>query len=316
MKIKITLLVMMAFIAMGYVSATDIKVDAQFTANENSIFYDDATLGYSGNDNLLLMNQSRGIDPGVDTKISAAFIRFQLPPAPGGKKLVAASLTLSAIQINLWVNANVDLYGINFRKDKALSNSDWYVGDFTEGPNVGNGSDWGIMKSYFVVADKDAVPTPSVSTPLTRTTDGDANAQLLAFLQKQYEDGAVNYYTFFRLNLDNPASAGSQRYWFDKNLNDSYYPRLNLTFSFKTSTDNLASNTINSYVNPQGQLVINGQNIKGSTLSVYSIDGKEMIKESITNDNFTSFQNLIKGVYIIKISKDSNADIIQKIIVQ
>ena len=140
--------------------------------------------------------------------------------------------------------------------------------------------------------------------------------QLLAFIQKQYDDGGVNKYAFLRLSLDNLASALFQRYTIASEANATYYPRLVLTFDTETSIDKTNNNSISVLVNSSKQLVVRGKDLSGSTLSVYSIDGKEVMKESISSDNFTSLKSMAQGVYVMKISKNSSADFIQKIIVQ
>lgn len=309
MKTKITLFIMMAFVAIGYVSAQTV-IEVKPNYYDATVTYEGATDTYSVNawGDMLLINNGTGLTPET-SKLNCVVMNFLLPAIPDGEQLVDASFSATAVTINA-VNSNADLYGINYRASDQAIAEDYYSGPFTLGENAGNGSDWGIMDDFFEIEDKDK------TVPVTKTTDAEANIQLRDFIQKQYDDGGVHKYTFLRLSLDNLASALWQRYAIASEANETYYPRLVLTFDIDTSVDKTNNNSISVLVNSSKQLVVRGKDLSGSTLSVYSIDGKEVMKESISSDNFTSLKSMAQGVYVMKISKNSCADFIQKIIVQ
>jgi len=307
MKTKITLLIAIAIISFAQISAQTLVVKPN---------YYDAWVSYNGADGLtavnpygdnLLINNGTGITP-TTTKLNCAVMNFLLPSIPAGTTLISASFTATSVRKDAGVNSNGDLYGINFRTADVALGTDFYSGVFTAGPNVGNGSDWGIMDNMFAISD------PSGAAQITtKTTDAVADIQLLAFIQKQYTDGGVNKYAFLRLNLDNVASAAWQRYAIASEANATNYPRLSLTFSVGTSLDIIAGSKVICYANQQGNMVVEGENLKGKTIDIYSLNGKRISSENMNENHFTSIKSLTQGNYIVKIN-GINGDIFSQII--
>jgi len=307
MKTKITLLIAIAIISFAQISAQTLVVKPN---------YYDAWVSYNGADGLtavnpygdnLLINNGTGITP-TTTKLNCAVMNFLLPSIPAGTTLISASFTATSVRKDAGVNSNGDLYGINFRTADVALGTDFYSGAFTAGPNVGNGSDWGIMDNMFAISD------PSGAAQITtKTTDAAADIQLLAFIQKQYTDGGVNKYAFLRLNLDNVASAAWQRYAIASEANATNYPRLSLTFSVGTSLDIIAGSKVICYANQQGNMVVEGENLKGKTIDIYSLNGKRISSENMNENHFTSIKSLTQGNYIVKIN-GINGDIFSQII--
>ncbi len=307
MKTKITLLIAIAIISFAQISAQTLVVKPN---------YYDAWVSYNGANGLtavnpygdnLLINNGTGITP-TTTKLNCAVMNFLLPSIPAGTTLISASFTATSVRKDAGVNSNGDLYGINFRTADVALGTDFYSGAFTAGPNVGNGSDWGIMDNMFAISD------PSGAAQITtKTTDAAADIQLLAFIQKQYTDGGVNKYAFLRLNLDNVASAAWQRYAIASEANATNYPRLSLTFSVGTSLDIIAGSKVICYANQQGNMVVEGENLKGKTIDIYSLNGKRISSENMNENHFTSIKSLTQGNYIVKIN-GINGDIFSQII--
>lgn len=310
MKTKITFLIAIAIVSFGQVFAQTVEVKPD---------YYDAWVSYNGADGVtavnpygdnLLINNGTGITP-TTTKLNCAVMNFLLPSIPAGTQLVSASFTATSVRKDAGVNSNGDLYGINFRTADVALGTDFYAGAFTAGPNVGNGSDWGIMDNMFAITD------PSGTAVITtKTTDATANLQLLAFIQKQYQDGGVNKYAFLRLSLDNLASAAWQRYSIASEANATYYPRLTLTFSVGTSVDIIAGSHFVCYANQNGNIVVEGENLKGNTMNVYSLIGKLISSENIAENHFTSKKSLSQGNYLVKINGKSGSTFSQIILVK
>jgi hypothetical protein len=148
-----------------------------------------------------------------------------------------------------------------------------------------------------------AITDPSGTAQITtKTTDAAANLQLLAFIQKQYTDGGVNKYAFLRLSLDNLASAAWQRYSIASEANATNYPRLSLTFSVGTSVDIIAGSKVICYVNQQHNIVVEGENLKGKIMNIYSLNGNQISSENINENHFTSLNSLTQGNYLVRIN--------------
>ena len=296
MKTKITLLIAIAIISFSQISAQTLVVKPN---------YYDAWVSYNGADGVtavnpygdnLLINNGTGITPST-TKLNCAVMNFLLPAIPSGTTLISATFTATSVRKDAGVNSNADLYGINFRTADVALGTDFYAGAFTAGPNVGNGADWGIMDNMFAITD------PSGTAQITtKTTDAAANLQLLAFIQKQYTDGGVNKYAFLRLSLDNLASAAWQRYSIASEANATNYPRLSLTFSVGTSVDIIAGSKVICYVNQQHNIVVEGENLKGKIMNIYSLNGNQISSENINENHFTSLNSLTQGNYLVRIN--------------
>ncbi len=277
------------------------------------VSYDGATGVAAVNDfgDNLLINNGAGITP-TTTKLNCAVMNFLLPTIPTGTTLVSATFTATSVRKDTYVNSNGDLYGINFREaDKALV-TDYYSGAFVLGANAGNGTDWGIMDNMFAVSD------PSNGTGVqitTKVTDAAANAQLLSFIKKQYQDGGVNHYAFLRLSLDNLASAGWQRYAIASEANTTNYPKLTLIFNNETAVEVVKGASFVMYANQSKQIVVEGENLIGGEMQIISLDGKQLGKETITNAKFVSNLNLATGSYLVNIKNNQGIVKSQKLIV-
>lgn len=310
MKTKITFLIAIAIISFAQISAQTLEVKPN---------YYDAWVSYNGADGVtavnpygdnLLINNGTGITPST-TKLNCAVMNFLLPAIPAGTTLISASFTATSVRKDAGVNSNGDLYGINFRTADVALGSDFYAGAFTAGPNVGNGADWGIMDNMFAISD------PSGTAQITtKTTDAAANIQLLAFIQKQYTDGGVNKYAFLRLNLDNLASAAWQRYAIASEANATNYPRLSLTFSVGTSIEIMAGSKVLCYANQQRNIVIEGENIKGNIMKVYSLNGSLIASEVLKQQAFISTHSFNPGSYIVKINNAEGKDFSQQLVIK
>ena len=310
MKTKITLLIAVAIVSFAQISAQTLVVKPDYF--DAYVSYDAAAATYAVNayGDMLLINNGTGITP-TTTKLNCAVINFLLPSIPGGTTLISASFTATSVRKDPGVNSNGDLYGINFRTADVALGTDFYAGAFTAGPNVGNGSDWGIMDNMFAISD------PNGTTQITtKTTDDTANLQLLAFVQKQYQDGGAGKYAFLRLNLDNLASAAWQRYSIASEANATNYPRLTLTFSTTTSVEIVAGSKMICYTNQQRNIVVEGENLKGNIINVYSLNGKRIYSENINENHFTSMKSLTQGNYLVRINGKNGSTFSQIILVK
>lgn len=311
-RILVFLIVFLAFISTHLLNAQTFNIKPNYF--DAWVSYDAATGIAAVNDygDNLLINNGTGITSS-NTKLNCAVMNFLLPSIPAGTTLVSASFTATSVRKDAGVNSNGDLYGINFRESDRALPTDYYSGNFTLGPNVANGSDWGIMNDMFSVSD------PSNGTGVmitTKTTDNDANIQLLSFLKKQYQDGAANKYVFLRLSLDNLASALWQRYAIASEANTTYYPKLTLTFSNGTAVEVVKGANFIIYANQLKQVIIEGEKtLIGGELQLFSIDGKQVLSETISDNKFTTKNKLETGSYLVQIKNNQGIVKAQKLIV-
>lgn len=309
-----TKILIICFVLIGAFSVTAQTVNIKSNYYDAMVSYDGATGVAAVNDygDNLLINNGAGITPET-SKLNCAVMNFLLPAIPTGTSLVSASFTATSVRKDAGVNSNGDLYGINFRvADRALT-TDYYSGAFTLGANAGNGSEWGIMDNMFSVSD------PSNGTGVmntTKTTDAAANTQLVAFLKKQYLDGAVNKYIFLRLSLDNLASALWQRYSIASEANTTYAPVLTLTFANGTAVDILKGAKVVLYADQLKQIVLEGENIEGGSLQVFTVIGKELISEKITLNKYISSTIFETGNYIVKFTNSQGESYAQKLVIK
>lgn len=310
MKTKITFFIALAIVSFAQISAQVVEVKPDYF--DAYVSYDAAANTYAVNayGDMLLINNGTGITP-TTTKLNCAVMNFKLPAIPTGTTLVGATFTATSVRKDAGVNSNGDLYGINFRDADVAINGDYYSGPFTSGPNVGNGNDWGIMDNMFAISD------PSGTSQITtKSTDAAANLQLLAFIKKQYTDGGVNKYAFLRLSLDNLASALWQRYSIASEANATYYPRLTLTFSIGTSVEIVAGSKVICYPNQHKNLVVEGEDIEGGIMRIFTMSGRQIASEAINSNHFTSKNNLASGSYLIQIVDSKKSSFSQTIIVK
>lgn len=288
-------------------------VDVKSNYFDAWVSYDGATGVAAVNDfgDNLLINNGSGITPET-SKLNCAVMNFLLPAIPSGTSLIAASFTATSVRKDAGVNSNGDLYGINFRESDRAITTDYYSGAFTAGPNVGNGTDWGIMDNMFQVSD----PSNGTGVQITpKTTDAEASAQLLSFLRKQYLDGGVNKYAFLRLSLDNLAAAIWQRYSIASEANAANAPKLTLTFGNGTSVEIIKGANFVAYANDQKQIVIEGDILNGSGLCIFDLGGKMLLSNETTQSRFTTSVSFETGSYLLQINHQGKV-YTQKILVK
>jgi hypothetical protein len=300
MKTKITLLIAFAIVSLTQILAQTVEVKPNTK---------DACV-YSNQE--VVLTESFLINTTTNTRGLSSFVmNFLLPAIPTGTTLVSASFTATSTRKDEGVNANADLYGIPFRiLDDALP-TDYYSGTFTSGLNAGNGSDWGIMDNMFAISD-----VSGTTQITTKTTDAAANAQLVSFIKKQYTDGGVNKYAFLRLSLDNLASAVFQRYTFSSANDAINKPTLTLTFANGTAVEIVQGSKLLIYANQLKQIVVEGENIQGGNIQVFTVDGKELSSEKILENMNISSKIFESGNYIVKITNNAGKTHVQKLIVK
>lgn len=232
--------------------------------------------------------------------LNSIVMNFKLPAIPSGKSLIGASFTATCIRKDQWVSFNGDLYGINFRALDVALGADYYSGAFTAGPNVGNGTDWGIMDNFL----DNATITFGSAITTTKATDDAANTRLISFLKQQYDNGAVNKYAFLRISMDNPAPTTNwQRYSIASEANATYYPRLTLTFGVPSNLNSTEINVTKLYVNTERKIAVElNEAIVDARLSVYTLTGVCVVNEAVNATTFTTDATLKQGAYILKLS--------------
>lgn len=306
-KLSILLLVM----AVGIASAQTVELKPNYF--DATVSYDAAT-GIAAVDaygDMLLINNGSGITPET-TKLNCAVMNFLLPAIPEETHLQSASFTATSVRKDAGVDSNGDLYGIDFRvEDKALG-TDFYAGPFALGPNAVKGSDWGIMDDMFHVDDPSNGTGEQITT---KTTDAAANAQLLAFLKKQYQDGAVNNYVFLRLSLDNLASAAWQRYSIASEANATYAPKLTLNFESGSSVELVHGANFVVYPNASKQIIVDGRDVQNGKMEVVALDGKVVYTQNLHGLSNTTATAFASGAYIVRVTDINGKVGTQKIVI-
>lgn len=260
--------------------------------------YYDAYVDQAGTVNaysdMLLINNGSADAPNM----TCAVINFLLPAIPSGLELVDASFQATVTLKNAWVDSDADLYGITARAADVAIAGDYYSGAFTLGNGAGNGSDWGIMESFFV---KDEIPDDS--TPTTCYTDTSANAQLVAFLQSQYDNDAVNTYAFLRINYNLDVTTAWQRYSIASEANADYYPRITLTFDTPSGLVEGVSDSSSAVYGYNGKLQVElNKAYQQAVVNVYSIGGALVSTASVAGTS-TSI-DVAQGIYVVELILD------------
>ena len=142
--------------------------------------------------------------------LTSCIIPFQLPERPAGKKVVSAKLKVYVSYGREWLNSNVDLYGLPFKKDvdnggtgRQIFATDYYSGPFV----TDHGTDVAIEDDYFTKN----VELGNLDDPRWEETSIDGNAALLKYINDQYDAGAeAGDWVFLRLSIDNADMTGAQ----------------------------------------------------------------------------------------------------------
>ena len=260
------------------------------------------------------VDQTGKVEPALDmllisniappaVNLNSIVMNFKMPAIPAGMSLVGAAFTATVLRKDQWVSFNGDLYGIDFRAADVALAGDYFSGAFAAGPNVGNGSDWGIMDNFL---DNAAITFGNPITS-TQTTNEGANTQLVNFLKQQYGNGAVNKYAFLRLSMDNVTPTTNwQRYAVAPGDNATYYPRLTFIFGLPNAISNVnASKGITLFSDKNRKINVRIEDASvGGTITVYSAAGSKIFSEMVTSNNYVSTKTLQPGAYIVKLSNN------------
>lgn len=282
----------------GYVS------DASVITTNNPYLWGAAKLGSSAVDG--------------SGNLTSVIIPFELPERPSGETVDYAKLNVYVSFGRQWLNANVDLYGLSYKKQTAnggtgleIFSSDYFSGAYPDAtPGVTP-----IEDDYFTKN----VELGNLDTPRWEETTADAN--LIAYINAQYDAGAVaGDWVFLRLSIDNTAMTGSQ--YFNIEGGDSATPaKLELGFTGTLGVKQLENSELSIYPNPvkDGRLNISLKDFSNDAeLNIYSITGQLVHTEKVevnSRNNFQTNLNLKTGLYLIKL-QDKTLTKTQKLIVQ
>lgn len=143
---------------------------------------------------------------------TSGIMPFQLPVRPPGKLVVAASLSVHVNYGREWILSNVDLYGLPYNAANTILSSDHYDDAYADPA----GTVTAIEDDYF--AKNQAGGT--LDTPRWEDTSAAGNTALLAYINAQYDAGAVaGDYVFLRMNVDDPATTGAHYFGIDDESN-------------------------------------------------------------------------------------------------
>ncbi len=250
--------------------------------------------------------------------LTTVIIPFQLPERPSGEAVDFANLNVYVSFGRQWINSNVDLYGLPFQEATAdggtgreIFNTDHFAGAYPDGA----AGVTAIEDDYFTKN----VALGSLDTP--RWEETTAEASLIAYLEAQYDAGAVaGDWIFLRLSMDNATMTGSQ--YFNIEGGDSATPAvLEIGFSGVLAVENVERQALGLYPNPvtDGRLRVSLDGFSSEArLDIYSITGQLVHSEKIEASSRNSFEtqlNLKAGLYIVKL-QDGERGATQKLIVQ
>ena len=251
--------------------------------------------------------------------LTTVILPFQLPARPSGETVDFANLNVYVSYGRQYINANVDLYGLPFKKDvpnggtgREIFSADHFAGAYPDATaNV-----TAIEDDYFTKN----VAVGTLDTPRWEETTAESN--LAAYLNAQYDAGAVEGdWVFLRLNMDDAAMTGSQ--YFNIDGGDSANPAaLKIGFTgAPLSVSEIQKSVLGLYPNPVKDGVLN-VSLKGfsnnAKLQIYSIIGKLVHSEKVEINSQNSFKtnlNLNAGIYIVKL-EDGATTKTQKLIVE
>ncbi|XMO85795.1 T9SS type A sorting domain-containing protein [Algibacter sp. AS12] len=251
--------------------------------------------------------------------LTSVIIPFLLPARPTGEIVDFANLNVYVSFGRQWLNANVDLYGLPFKKAIAnggtgseIFNVDHFAGVYPDG----TAEVTAIEDDYFTKN----VALGTLDTPRWEETTAEAN--LIAYLNAQYDAGAVeNDWVFLRLSIDNTSMTGSQ--YFNIDGGDSANPaKLEVGFSgVSLSANNFEKLALDLYPNPvkNGRLNVSLDGfINDARLNIYSLTGQKVYSEKVevnSRSSYSTILNLKSGLYIVKL-EDGSKTKTKKLIVE
>ncbi|MCI2229830.1 T9SS type A sorting domain-containing protein [Polaribacter sp. MSW13] len=137
-----------------------------------------------------------------DPYTTSAIIPFKLPNRPAGKLVTAANLKVHVNYGRQWITSNVDLYGLKYNAASTIDPADHFDAAYPDTTTDVTP----IEDDYFAKN----VTAGSLDTARFEETNASGDAALVAYINAQYDAGAVaGDYIFLRLNVDNPATTGA-----------------------------------------------------------------------------------------------------------
>lgn len=236
--------------------------------------------------------------------LTTCIIPFQLPERPSGESVIDASLKVYVSYGRQWLNSNVDLYGLPYKKDtdNGGTGREIFTSDYYSGPYVtDHGTDVAIEDDYFTKN----VDLGALDTPRWEETSTTGNTEIVAYLNAQYDAGAVaGDWVFLRLSIDNLDMTDSQ--YFKVEGGDSATPAtLSISISGSTRISKVEIGLLNIYPNPvsSGSFTVQTSGLAGS-LSIYSLTGElvttQIVKGGSSQVNMQT--DLPKGLYLVKLT--------------
>ena len=249
-----------------------------------------------------------------------AIIPFKLPVRPAGKLVTAANLKVNIAYIRHWVSSDIDLYGLPYNSSNAISPSNFYDGTYADVTS----SVTGIQDAFIVRDVNGSEPTGTlILTDREVSSNSDGNTNLAAYINAQYDAGAVSGdYVFLRLSVDATSGSTGAHYYGISDESTAEAPVLTLEIENVLSTNTYSLSELSMFPNPlkNGKLTIslNGLELEKAQLEIYSLTGslvhKEVVKDN-SKSNFVTQLHLKAGLYIVKLV-DGVKFKTQKLIVQ
>ncbi|MCK5907134.1 MAG: hypothetical protein KAG37_06050, partial [Flavobacteriales bacterium] len=150
----------------------------------------------------------------IDGKQLSAVIPFQLPEIPEGKVIVDVKFSINLenkSDLNL-ITGDLDLYGIDARQSNMVVVSDGYAGEYGKDNNAD------ALQQDFA---KSSTAIGNVQT----NAEGDRN--MIAFINKQYENNQQGNFVFLRISTDD--------------VNQGQYGRMHFTTADGSVANNMPS---------------------------------------------------------------------------
>ena len=139
---------------------------------------------------------------------SSAIIPFKLPNRPAGKLVTSANLKIHVNYGRQWILSNVDLYGLKYNAASTIYPANHFDGAYPDA----TADVTAIEDDYFAKN----VDGGQLDTPRFEETSAAGNTALVAYINAQYDAGAVaGDYIFLRLNVDDPATTGAHYFGVD-----------------------------------------------------------------------------------------------------
>ena len=164
-------------------------------------------------------------DNGGGVTLISDILVFELPERLAGQVVEEGDITIDMNWKRQWVSGSIDLYGLPFSTDNTIAADMHYSGAFL----TDQSGNTGLQDGFWTAPAGGAIETPGSISSST-----DASSKIAAYINAQYDNGAVaGNFVFIRLSPAEDYSANGNFVFVSSgdSGDDAIKPKLTLTFS-------------------------------------------------------------------------------------